>query len=268
VLSRPAFLVLVALATLGCHKKRKPPPPGPTPLADASVAAPAGTLEPLLVLRDKDRLAVPQYGDAAICVPTGATRPRPVVLGVHGNAETPEQVCAALHDIVRARAFVLCPRGVKPPNERDYPGYLFTSPQTLALEVEAGLKALDKTYPGYVDADDVLYVGFSRGAYLSVAILSTEPAKYPRAVLIEGGQDAWTQDLINAFGAAGGKRVLFACGQEDCDSEAHAIADRLGEVGVEAAVVFRNAGHVYTGPIQDDIRGGLEWVIRDDPRWD
>jgi predicted esterase len=263
---RAALLVLAVLAVTGCHKKKKVPPARPE--TTSATPAPSSTtpLEPLLVLRDKDRLLVPDYGDAAILVPVGATSPRPVVLGVHGNAETPEVFCAALGEVVHARAFVLCPRGVKA-NEPNYPGYLFSSPQMLALEVQAGLKALERSYPGYVDIEDVLYVGFSRGAYLSVPIISTEPARYPRAILIEGGQDAWTADRIKAFAAEGGARILFACGQDDCNVEAHAIADRLSEAGVEANVVFHEVGHVYTGPILDDLRVGFEWVIEGDPKW-
>ena len=171
-----------------------------------------------------------------------------------------------LHGIVRSRAFTLCPRGVRPP-DRGYPGYTFISPQTLALEVDADIKELDRHYPGYVDADTILYVGFSRGAFCSVAIIATEPARYSRAIVIEGGQDAWTQDRINMYGAEGGQRILFACGQEDCMVDAQRVADKLELVGVETRVAYRQAGHVYTGPVAEELRAGFEWVIANDPKW-
>ncbi len=261
VLSRRTLCAVAVLAFVACDRSKSKPRDSTLTVSAAPV--PAAALEPLIDWRDLDSLPVPSYGHAVVWVPVGTTTPRPIVLGVHGNADTPEALCSALHDIVRTRAFVLCPRGVR--SERDF--LTFTSPQTLALEVEAAIRALDRRFPGYVDRDGVMYVGFSRGAYLSVPIISTEPARYPRAILIEGGQDAWTLDRINMFGAEGGRRVLFACGQEECRIDARQVANKLEEVGVRTHVAYREAGHVYTGPMRDELKRGFEWVTEGDPRW-
>ena len=235
--------------------------------ADASSPAPVGTLEPLISWLGVDTFPVPEWGDVVVWPPVGATAPRPIVLGVHGNAETPEQFCESMHGVVGSRAFIVCPRGVRPP-ERAYPNYMFKSPQTLAIEVDADLAVLDKHYPGYVDKTAVLYIGFSRGAFASVGILATEPARYPRAILIEGGQDAWTPDRVAMFGASGGKRILFVCGQEECLTDSSRVAVKLDQTGVLTRTVYtEGAGHVYTGAVMDNIRRGFEWVIEDDPRW-
>jgi predicted esterase len=146
-------------------------------------------------------------------------------------------------------------------------GYTFVSPQMLGIEVDAAIHELDRHYPGYVDADAMLYVGFSRGAFLSVPIIATEPQRYARAIVIEGGQDAWTEDRIAMYGAEGGSRVLFACGQMDCAVDAQKVADKLELAGVETRVAYRQAGHVYTGPVAEELRAGFEWVIAGDPHW-
>ncbi len=272
----PAAVALLALALTACGRvsscrkadAKVPDAAAPLTVADAGVsAAPVGTLEPLLSWQGVDSFPVPEWGDVVVWPPAGATSPRPIVLGCHGNAETPEAFCESMHGIVGSRAFLVCPRGTRPP-ERNYPNYWFASPQALAIEVDADLAVLDKHYPGYVDKTAVLYIGFSRGAYASVGILATEPARYPRAILIEGGQDAWTPDRINIFGATGGKRILFVCGQEDCLSTSSSVAVKLDKVGVQTRTVYtEGAGHVYTGAVMDTIRRGFEWVIEDDARW-
>jgi len=222
-------------------------------------------LEPLIEWKAVDSLRVDGYAPAYVSVPVGATSRRPIVLAAHGNNETPEAFCTAMRDVIGPKAFVLCPRGELP--SRNQPGYVFTSPQQLALECEAGIRAIERAYPAYVDKTALMYVGFSRGAFLSVPIISTEPARFPRAILIEGGQDAWTDDRIRAFGAAGGKRIFFACGQLDCRDDARAVAVRLNEVGVETRVTYREAGHVYTGPVGEELRKGIDWVTEGDARW-
>ncbi len=224
-------------------------------------------LAPLLTHEFLD-LEVPGHGNSVVWLPVGASTRRPIVLAVHGNYETPEAFCAALHEIVGTRAFLLCPRGTE---RDDWPKehYTFASPQTLALEVEAATTALYERYPGYVDPEPMMYVGFSRGAFLSVALIATEPAKYPRAILVEGGQDAWTPDRIAMYAAeAGRSRILFACGTETCFGEATHIGVKLKEAQIDNRVVYGpDSGHVYTGRVAEELKKGFEWVVEEDPRW-
>jgi predicted esterase len=262
-----AFAVGLALMATSCARSCSRSKAYPTRRNVVTTPAPVASvkLDPLIEWKAVDSLRVDGYEPAYVSVPVGATSRRPIVLGVHGNTETPEAFCTAMREIVGPKAFVLCPRGE--PSPRPLPGFIFTSPQQLALEVEAGIRAIERAYPAYVDKTALLYLGFSRGAFLSVPIISTEPARFPRAILIEGGQDAWTSDRIRAFGAAGGQRIFFACGILDCMVDARAVAARLEEVGVETRVAYREAGHVYTGPVAEELRKGIDWVTEGDPRW-
>jgi predicted esterase len=262
-----AFSMVLALVAPSCTRSCTPSKARSTKRTVDSTPQPVASvkLEPLIEWKAVDSLRVDDYAPAYVSVPVGATSRRPIVLAAHGNNETPEAFCTAMRDVVGPKAFVLCPRGELPP--RNQSGYIFTSPQQLALECEAGIRAIERAYPAYVDKTALMYVGFSRGAYLSVPIISTEPARFPRAILIEGGQDAWTDDRIRAFGAAGGKRIFFACGQIDCRDDARAVSTRLNEVGVETRVTYREAGHVYTGPVGEELRKGIDWVTEGDTRW-
>ena len=261
------MLVLVVVTTLSCSRDTKTKfVRRSTPLLQTPVSTVA--LAPLLI-DDFVDLPVPDHLNAVVAVPVGATTRRPIVLGVHGNYETPEAFCTALHDIIGTRAFLICVRGTERDDwPKDAPHYTFVSPQILAAEVDAAINALYERFPAYVDFEALMYVGFSRGAFLSVAIIATEPARFPRAILIEGGQDAWTPDRIAYFAGEGGSRILFACGTDICLGEGNRISDKLKEARVDTRVVYgADAGHAYTGRVADELRKGFDWVVQGDPRW-
>jgi predicted esterase len=173
-----------------------------------------------------------------------------------------------MRDIVGTRGFVLCPCGVpydRPPQEGRFG---FTTQQALSYEVDAALDALVERFSGYVDPEPLIYVGFSRGSYLGVPLVATEPELYSRAIFIEGGHDDWNDDRIRMFGAAGGRRVLFACGQPVCASDARRIAAMLEAVRVQSRVAYApGEGHVYSGKVGREIAKGFDWLIAGDARW-
>jgi predicted esterase len=260
-------LVGAAIATLSCSRDPQTKfVRRTTPLQQAPQMTVA--LSPLLT-RDFVDLPVPGHLNAVVAVPVGATTRRPIVLGVHGNYETPEAFCTALHDIIGTHAFLICVRGTERDDwPKDALHYTFVSPQILATEVDDAINALYERFPAYVDFEALMYVGFSRGAFLSVAIIATEPSRFPRAILIEGGQDAWTPGRISYFAAAGGSRILFACGTDVCHGEGNRIATMLKDARVDTRVVYgADAGHAYTGRVAEELKKGFDWVVEGDPRW-
>lgn len=260
-------LAVAAIATLSCSRDpeskfvRRSTPLVQTPPSTVALAP--------LVTDDFVDLPVPNHLNAVVGVPVGATTRRPIVLGVHGNFETPEAFCKALHGIIGTRAFLICVRGTERADwPKDAPHYTFVSPQILATEVDAAINALYERFPAYVDFEALMYVGFSRGAFLSVAIIATEPKRFPRAILIEGGQDAWTRDRISYFAAEGGTRILFACGTDICVGEGNRISSLLKSGRIDTRVVYgADAGHVYTGRVAQELKKGFDWVVEGDPRW-
>ena len=181
----------------------------------------------------------------------------------------PEGLCDDQRWIFRDRAWVLCPRGRPLPDKT----FRYDSADTLAREIDAGVRALVARYPGYVDEASMLYTGFSWGAILGVAVITRAPARFPRAVLIEGGEDKWTPALAARFAKEGGRRVLFACGLRGRVPAAQQAAAMLGHAGVEAHVVLGklpDAGqfiHWYNGPVADETRAAAPWLLEGDERW-
>ncbi|MEO7097075.1 MAG: hypothetical protein ABI175_27695, partial [Polyangiales bacterium] len=132
-----------------------------------------------------------------------------------------------------------------------------------------GRQALAARFPDWVDQGPIVYTGFSLGAITGVAYLLRDPADAPRAVLTEGSHDRWTFAAAQAFGAKGGQRVLFACGQPSCASISRSVAKLLLAKKVDARVVHgEGVGHSYDGKVAEAIATELTWLLEGDPRWD
>lgn len=255
----------------------------------APLAAPRTSLMP-----------VSGFGSAVVVAPVGATRPMPLVVAVLGIGDTPENQCAVWRDLVGQRAFVLCPRFTPHyvPVQQDKPdpgqgllgllglegenapeadpgsgavvqsGFRPTEVPEVEREIDAAVAALRKIFPKHVASGPAVYVGFSRGAFLGATLISKSPSKYPRAVMIEGGQSAWTDASAAAFAKGGGKRVLFACGVPSCVAESEPASQLLGRARVTTKIVHgEGEGHDYDGPVKDQIRAALPWLVEGDPEW-
>lgn len=213
-------------------------------------------------------LTVAGFRDAVVSLPRGAQEPRPVVVALHGNYDRPEWQCDVWRTVTRAYAFIVCPRGIPrpdapPPLDR----WTYGKGADVQREVDAVLLALETRFGAHIARGPLVYVGFSLGAILGVGIVSRDPARFPRAVLIEGGHTAWSQDRVKAF-AAGGERVLFACGQRPCKADAAAPVKKLAQADVAVRLVYGDEGaHTYDGKVADAVGREFAWLVEGDARW-
>jgi predicted esterase len=232
--------------------------------AKAPGLAPLSADEPLV------ELEVAEHGNAVVSLPLGATERRGVVVATHGNYDRPDWTCAIWRSIVKLDGFVLCPRGVVRGDSR-FPGdrrFHYLSNRHLEREIEAALAALADRYPDYVASPPHVFAGFSQGAIMGVPIIGRRPEWFDRAILIEGGFDRWSKGQVEAFAAAGGKRVLFACGQWACDHGGRTAGKWFEASGIESRVLFaKGAGHTYGGEIAELVAGAWRWVVAQDERW-
>lgn len=225
-----------------------PPPPPPAP---PRIEGPAFV-----------EIEVEGWGPAVVAVPVGAPSPQPVVLATHGNYDHPDWQCSTWRAIVGAERFVLCPRGIPRPDSPSADDVRFTHASNAALEaeIEAGLEALRRRFGAHVADGPIVYTGFSLGAIMGVAIAARakHPARYEAMVLVEGGHDRWTPGTAKAFADAGGRRVLFGCGQASCFLDARRAATHLERAGVTTQVVgVKDAGHSYGGAVARELQ--LAW---------
>ena len=247
-------------------------PPGASSAAHVSgpsAASPSRGLPPLRSDPAIVPLEVPGFASAVISMPLGSTGPKPVVVATHGLWDFPEGLCDDQRWLFHDRAWVVCPRGRPLPDKT----FHYDNADALIKEIDADVAALVAKYPGYVDDSEMLYTGFSLGAILGAQIVVREPSRFPRAVLIEGGEDKWTGGLASRFASGGGKRMLFACGLRGRVPTATASAKVLEKAGVETHVFLGKLPdrgefiHWYNGPIADETLAQLPWLLQGDGRW-
>lgn len=207
-------------------------------------------------------LAVPGHGAALVAEPTGG--PRPLLVATHGSFDRPDWHCETWRRVFAAQLFVLCPRGVlrwDTPKEPDLMRYYYRSSEALEREIDAGVSALRARHGDRVARAPMIYLGFSQGAIYGAPLLLRRAADFPAAVLVEGGSGFWTAATARAYARAGGRRVLFACGQARCEVRARAAARILEQAGVSARVVSApTVGHHYDGAVAAQIETAVEWL--------
>jgi hypothetical protein len=268
------FVSLIALVVaLACSRSHRDAPiasdeaqaPGSTATSPPAPAGLPALRSDLPILP----LTVPGFPDAVISLPQGAVSAKPVVVATHGLWDFPEGLCDDQRWIFGDRVWVICPRGKAMPDKT----FRYESADALSREIDADVEALAARYPGYVDGSAMLYTGFSLGAILGVSLITHDPARFPRAVLIEGGEDRWSPELAARYARGGGRRVLLACGLRSRVPGARRAAEILEHAGVDARVFLGKLPdtgqfiHWYNGPIADETRAQQPWLFEGDPRW-
>lgn len=243
--------------------------------SDAASEAPV-PLPPLPQGEGFERIEVAGYLSAVVAwpVPRSASRPLPILVATHGSYDQPEWNCETYQRIVAGRAVVLCPRGRlrwDTPEEPSMRRYFFPSTgngAALGREVEAAVRSFRERAGSRVAEGTVLYAGFSQGAILGAPFIISQPARYPRALLVEGGHGAWNQNSARSYARGGGQRILFACGRASCTQSARAAAAHLERAGVKVKIVAAEGeGHTYDGRVANEIAAALPWLLEDDARF-
>lgn len=208
------------------------------PAMSTSAPVPAA----LVPLRAEWIEALPtRSGVAAVTPPVGATAPSRVVVGVHGAGDRPEWSCGGWRLAAKNSAFVVCPRG----RSLSASTFAWSSPDELERRSEDALAALYERYGAYVDMQASIFAGFSQGATLSGTYLRAHAARFPIAILAEGGYALLeTPAFARAYSAGGGRRLVLVCGTPGCFSRAHQAKQRLAPENLEILVVGdAKAGH-------------------------
>ena len=215
-------------------------------------------------------LDVPDHSPAVVWVPPPGNRPQPLVVAAHGAGGRPEWHCDFWSRIVEDRGFVLCPRGRRidrgVPHDRS--SYYFPDHFWLERVVSAAMDALGFRFTGRVDVSDAVYAGYSQGAIMGALIVAPDPARFPRAVFVEGGGAEWNVPIGSKYLAGGGQGVAFVCGVSACDAAARRALQHLDRAGLPARRAYApGAGHTYLGPVEPLVAAAFEWLVAADPRW-
>jgi len=216
-----------------------------------------------------DSLTVPGHDPAVVWVPPVDSGRRPLLVVAHGAGGSPDWHCDFWSRIVGPRGFILCLRGRR--THYGVPlgqgGHYFPNHHYLRRVLSASLDAIVQRHPSELDENRAVFVGFSQGAIMGALVIAQQPARFPRALFIEGGGGEWDVPVSRSYFAGGGQRVGFACGVGACDQLARRGVRHLTTAGVAARRVYvAGAGHTYCGELEPDVRSLFEWVVEGDPR--
>lgn len=191
--------------------------------------------------------------DGVVAPAVGATAPRPIVVGVHGAGDRPEWSCGGWRLASQASVFVVCPRGLAMTAET----FGWSSPGVLSERVESAVARARALFAAYVDNGPMIYAGFSQGATLAEPFLRQHAARFPIAILAEGGyQTASSPAFAKAYREAGGRRVVLVCGSPSCFQHSRLSKAVLERAGLEALVVGDpRAGHNLNERMQRALQG-------------
>jgi predicted esterase len=123
--------------------------------------------------------------------------------------------------------------------------------------------AVKARYGSYVDANAMIYAGFSQGATLAEPLLRASAARFPIAILAEGGYaTSRSPSFAKAFRAAGGRRVVLVCGSVACFRNARGARGVLQRAGLEVLVVGdEKAGHNLNERMQHALQSAWPEIV-------
>ena len=190
--------------------------------------------------------------DVALAPPVGATSPRRLVIGVHGAGDRADWSCGGWRLACQAAELVACPQGSKTGPQT----FAWASASSLETRVEDALSAARERYGEYIDQGPMIYAGFSQGATLAEPFLRKNAARFPIAILAEGGyRTVQNASFANAYKMAGGHRIVLVCGTSGCFSNAAGAQRILERAGLEVLVVGdAKAGHNLNDRMQKALQ--------------
>lgn len=274
-------LVIAFGGLLACRRDPAPTPPPVSSApaaeessasAEASTSASSASAAPLPPLPGFfEALPVAGHPDAWLSLPTGATSKRPIVVVIHGAGDRPDWQCGGWRRATKEYPFIVCPRGAVSARDstKDDVRYTLSGGPGLLAYIDGALAALAARYPEYADTSPpVLLAGFSLGSYEIVPIAIQQASRFPAIVVVEGLTSGLDDARARAYAAAGGKRVLFGCGQRGCENAAKIAVRRIEKSdGLEADQVYAPVDHTFDPPLEDAIGSKLSWLVQGDPRW-
>ena len=247
-----AVLLGVFSAICACQSTPQSHQPlaGPTPAAEGggegalhpqpSASASVGRTLPALRASWLEHLET-REGAAVVTPPVGSIAASGLIVAVHGAGDRAEWSCGGWRLASQSSAFVVCPQGRPLSSET----FAWASSSELERRVDAAIDTARARYGEYVAAGPMIYAGFSQGATLAEPLLLHQAARFPIAILAEGGYGTLRNPGFGpAFRRAGGRRLVLVCGTPGCFENARRARKPLERAGLQVLVLGdEKAGH-------------------------
>jgi predicted esterase len=244
--------------------------PSPPAVSESRPAARDDDGPPLAPLTDSrwlERVDLPGGEVGFVSVPLGATKPRPVVVAVHGAGDRPEWACGGWRGVTEAFPFIVCPQGKPTGDGRFY----WASSAQLDRVIQAAVSAVHERFGGYVADTPMVYAGFSSGAIYGASVVTRRAEEFPAIMMAEGGYEALTDLSFAArFFENGGRRALLGCSTGGgCLAKMSEARRLLSGAGVEARVNDAGTvGHNLNAEAVRSLRRDWPWLVEGRKGWE
>jgi hypothetical protein len=226
----------------------------------SSTGSSAPSAQPLTPLPGPVRLELSAKGEtgttssAALNVPVGATRPRPIVMLLAANAE---RECTSVYGAFERRVFVFCPKLELPAVDA---GRVDRRGPLRAL-----LRELKQKFTAHVASGSVALIGVGKYTEDVLGLVREEPSFFSRVVLVDGGYERFSSAEASLFSSRGGKKLLFVCGTQACRVQAGHVSVIAQRSDVDAKVSDYDAAN--SPELGKMLAPNLAWLLADDARW-
>lgn len=256
----------LAAAVLVACQSRGEPPPAPVAAASSATATfdpPEAGLAPLMpdggwFQTFTDDAGVPTY----VAVPTGATTPRPIIVGLHGAQDRPDWACSEWFGAAGGRAFVVCPRGTPLLG-----AWAWSSVDQLAKKSEEALAIARAHFGPWIAEGRALYGGWSQAATLGALVLAKRPDLFDAGVFVELGHTPLDpRGVAASVRASRARGVAIVCATASCEAWCDRAKPTMTGFLFECETAGHR-GHTFDGVVAQHVWNAITFVERGDPRW-
>ncbi|HEY5956453.1 MAG TPA: hypothetical protein VIV60_07875 [Polyangiaceae bacterium] len=198
--------------------------------------------------------------------PLGATKPRPLVIAIHGAGDRPDWACGGWRIGMENFAFTLCPMGQPMGRAR----YAWRSAAEIEAAIDRARLELRRRFPDYLAPAPAIFAGFSQGATLARPILVKRAREFPVAALAEGGYGYLNDTNFGLeYRAAGGRKLLLICGTPGCLIQMSRAQRQLRTAGLDVRVIgTSSAGHNLNREMQCTLRKAWGSFVAAEAGWE
>jgi len=186
-----------------------------------------------------------------------------LIATLHGQCGSPSYACGTWIDAGTERGFMVCPTGNEHCTSPIGPPMWDESFQLMERDLERGISVAQSRVrardAGAFSRDDEVLVGYSRGGWAAIEIVSYHPGRWPYLILIEADVTIKKAYLdackVRAVAMVAGEHGTELPGEQKS-------VDALKAAGFPAEIfVMPNTAHLYSANMDDVMRQALAFVL-------
>jgi hypothetical protein len=194
--------------------------------------------------------------------------PKRLMAMMHGVCNPPGYACGYWWPSAIGHGFLVCPEGNARcawsctdcrSDRKDGPPSWEESFLDMDRDLEKSIVKVMELYPGEIDREGAVLLGFSRGAYAAVIIAQNHPGRWPYLVLNE----ADTEVNVTQLKAAKVRAVVLMAGAIGLNAKpVQKTHDELVKAGFPSKLILMpNAAHYYSNDIAQLMSDAIDFFV-------